>query len=214
MNEPGALPRDVDRSGRDMSGRPTGPTAFDSSGKTLSEGIEQGAAAMLRAFQASLGLLGAPGEPAGVPAQPDTSLACLELHSGSVVIEIQVLVALRGVAAHDLPILEGSLGGDICSAPGTTWRVTGGTSPDIPSYKRSRFEDELLYIYAERGPLESTEAEALAAQGNCAQAVTIIGFYLNPGLYRGFYLFQDDLSGFKSHETLFKGWQPCGSTLP
>jgi hypothetical protein len=130
------------------------------------------------------------------------------------VIEIQVQVALNG--PQDLPFLEGSLRGDICTEPGTTWRVIGGLSPAIPPYKRSHFDQTSLQIWAERGPLEidPTAAKAAgAAPGGCANAIYILGSYWNPGLYRGVYLFPpiSGIGDIKGHQTLFKGWQPCSA---
>jgi hypothetical protein len=65
---------------------------------------------------------------AGTPLT-ETVMGCFELRSGSLVLGIDLLIELTlgDPINHPDTIRSGSLTGDICTAPGTGWQVTGGS---------------------------------------------------------------------------------------
>jgi len=124
-----------------------------------------------------------------------TATACLELHAGPTVFQIQLVVNPN---TYPFLVLAGSIGGDICTHPGTGWQVTGGSfGPN-------------LVIAATRGPLSNAPANAASLIGDrgCGRSIGIVGFFQAPDSYAGTYGFEG-LNNEFSHTTLFKGWQPC-----
>jgi hypothetical protein len=131
--------------------------------------------------------------------QTGIATACLELHGAGpqtspAVFQIQLTV---NVNSYPFVVLEGSIGGDICRDPGTSWIVTDGLFGPYLSIEARR----MLLANA------PAEAEALLI-GACSQTLSISGDFQAPDSYAGVYGFDGDTSEF-AHTTLFKGWQAC-----
>jgi hypothetical protein len=130
--------------------------------------------------------------------QTGTATACFELHGAGpetapAVFDIELTV---NVNSYPFAVLEGSIGGGICTVFGTFWTVTSGSF------------GTRLNIEAERmPPANAPEAEAMIT-GPCSKTLTISGEFQAPDSYAGVYGFDGDTADF-IHTTLFKGWQAC-----
>ena len=172
---------------------------FDTSGKRVKEGVAPHAIGVPAALRAALRIPARPQAGITELTPPETATACLELHSGPAVINIQVNADVTSYT-HDSPyrILEASFRGDICTGPEVTqWQVTDGY-----------IGESFLLLAAERVPPTNEARDAELAVGSCAQSIIILGIYKNPSSYPGIFGFNGELFSF-SHTTLFKGWQAC-----
>jgi hypothetical protein len=172
---------------------------FDRSGRKIKEGRLPRGTGVPASLRAALGIPTQPKRRAEAFTSLETASACLELHSGSTVINIQLTVDVTSISdPPSYTILGVSFSGDICSGPLVTqWRVING------------YIGEVLLLEAEQEPLSNEPAVAELAVGSCAQEITIIGFYKNPSTYPGIYGFGGSIFGWPQHTTLFKGWQAC-----
>jgi hypothetical protein len=131
--------------------------------------------------------------------QTGIATACLELHgfgpeTSPSVFQIQLVV---NVNSYPFIVLEGTIGGDIGRAVGTSWIVTEGS-----------FGPYLL-IEAKNTPLVNAPADAAALHVELgSQTVSISGDLQAPDSYAGVYGFDKYTSEY-AHTTLFKGWQDC-----
>jgi len=172
---------------------------FDTSGRRVRQGVAPHAIGVPATLRAALRI---PAQPqAGVRelTLPETATACLELHSGPAVINIQVTADVTSYT-HDSPytILEASFSGDICTGPeATQWQVTDGY-----------IGETFMLLAAERVSPTNAAQEAESVVGSCAQSIIILGIYKNPSSYPGIFGFNGEIFSF-SHTTLFKGWQAC-----
>jgi hypothetical protein len=175
---------------------------FDTSGKKIKEGPAPHAIGMPAALLAALGI------PTEAPRHlkdftaSETATACLELHSGPTVINIQITADLTYHSqTSPYTILGASFGGDICTSPGpgaTQWQVNLGY-----------IGRPWLFLFAQRVPPGNAPQEAAMAVGTCADGISIIGGYKEPSTYTGIYGFLGESIWSHDHTTLFKGWQPC-----
>lgn len=123
-----------------MSDQPVDPGAalFDTSGRRIKDGVAPQAAGLPPALWAAIGPTEAR-RPAATAAEAETAAACFELHSGPNVIQIQLTVDLTTNDPYN--VLEGSLGGGICTGPeDLPWQVTQGS-----------FDGGFLTIVGQRG---------------------------------------------------------------
>lgn len=178
-----------------MNDQPVGTEVFDATGRRVKHSAVQPPVDVLSALRAVFGVPDARTAAAGF-GSGGTAVACFELHSGTTVIDIQVVVDLiRGRQPY--AVLSGSLHGDIFTPLGTAWKVTNGS-----------FDGQSLFFGGQLGPLEidPDPTEALNTT-DIAASIIIVGFAKAPETYPGLLGF----SAFPSipHTTLFRGWQAC-----
>jgi hypothetical protein len=176
---------------------------FDARGRRIEDPAARPQVDTVSALRA---LIDAPDPPgtadAGTPST-ETVMGCFELRSGSLVLGIDLLIELTlGDPINHPDTIRGvSLTGDICTAPGTGWQVTGGSI-------FGNAANEFMFIVGELLPLENSPvaAEALTAE-NCASSVIIFTRLKHLGAYTGRF-------GFNSLPSipcavLFKHWGAC-----
>ncbi len=119
------------------------------------------------------------------------------------VIDIQAVVDLN---TYPFVVLEGSIRGNLYTAPGTGWKVTSGYF----GTPNSRYPFS-LFIEAEASPLgnAATAARPVLPAGTVHQKISIVCALSElPNAFPG-YFFLDDEAAFFGCTVLFKGWQPC-----
>jgi hypothetical protein len=138
-----------------------------------------------------------------VPASPASA------SGAQTVMSIQLTI---DVSRFPFPLLNGSISGDIPTAPGTTWRLSTN-----PSYPAASFLSEAFYLVFELGPLLIAEriTNTIPATDASPTAFFVFGrpfanqtMSFSPLIYTGFYQLGAG-SLFNPCQILFKGWQPC-----
>lgn len=180
-----------------MSSSPISPAEpyFDVSGNRVRQGVSPHAVGVPEALRASLGLPSHAGPRVTPLRDAETATACLELHSGLAIINIQVTVDLPSFTeSNGYTIVGVSFSGDIYTGPEfSPWEVTYGYIGDS------------LLIEAEQGQVVIKPGETEPA---VAESIIILGFFKSPITYPGIFGYNGDIFEF-SHKTLFKGWQAC-----
>jgi hypothetical protein len=153
------------------------PAFFDASGRLVTDRATH-QAARLGSFRTAIAFL----ELHGVPGTPEQGRA--------VVFEIQLTVNPN---VYPFLVLDGAIGGDICTEIGTQWVVTGGSL------------GQTLVLEAKRLPLGNAPPNTELVT-SCAHTLSISGVFQPPDSYAGAYGSDGSNSDF-AHTTLFKGWQ-------
>jgi hypothetical protein len=182
-----------------MNSSPNSPAEayFDVSGKRIRKGVSPNAVGVPETLRKSLGLPPRAGPRVTPLTDSETATACLELHSGSSVINIQVTVDLTSYGENNPPsysILEVFFSGDIYTGPEPlTWLVNQG------------YMGGVLFIEAQQQAVVINPGEA---ELGVAESIVILGYIRDPVSYIGIFGYDGDIFEF-THTTLFKGWQAC-----
>jgi hypothetical protein len=183
--------------GSRMNNSPISPAEpyFDVSGNRLRQGVSPHAVGVPAALRTSLGLPSRAGPRVTPLTDAETATACLELHSGSAIINIQVAVDLPSFTeSSGYTIVGVSFSGDIYTGPEfSPWEVTSG------------YMGGTLLIEAEQGQVIIKPGETEPA---VAESIIILGFFRNPITYPGIFGYNGYIFEY-THKTLFKGWQAC-----
>jgi hypothetical protein len=104
-----------------------------------------------------------------------TAITKLTLHNGVVTFEIEAQINPN---TYPFVLTGGQITSGICGAP---WNITGGYLGDDMRLDAAR-----------------------AGSGSCADTITVVGEFVNPGAYRGTYGFNGTSSSFH-HTTMYHG---------
>jgi hypothetical protein len=181
--------------------RPDSPREayFDRSGRKIKEGRPPPVIGLPPGLRAAFGIPTESQRRAEEFTASEIATACLELHSGSTVIGIQITVDATYSQSAGYRILRVSFSGDFITQPQIMqWQVMEG-----------HIGNGAFFLWAQQVPPTNAPPHLEMAVGSYAQNILILGFSKDPSTYPGIYGFDGSIFDFPHHTTLFKGWEAC-----